>query len=198
MIWSGWSDQADEGIFVNQNDPPLKLKESNMSDAWKKGEPNGGVTENCALMETNYGFADVPCSRQQCGICDVPTSQLFHMRGMCQGSNFDFEYSWTREYPDKQAKKYTFVGVRNEGLLLWDDNKKYWKLENIKDKQIFAILNETENAYPIGTHIWYVFNDTCKNEGVEVAPNVYKTEMSFSVCNEDMFNCRDGTWYLVQ
>ena len=173
----------------------MKLKESNMSDVWHNGQPNGGKGENCVAI-TDLGFYDYPCDRQYCGICDMPMAPLFHMRGLCEKSNFDFEYSWTGEYPDEQAKKYSFVGVRNEGLLFWDDNEKYWKLENIKDKQIFAILNETENTYPVGTHTWYVFNDNCKNEGVEVAPNVYKTEMSFSVCNEDMFNCRDGTWYV--
>jgi hypothetical protein len=49
-IWSGWTDQLDEGIFANENIPAMKLKESNMSDTWYKGEPNGGRGENCAIM----------------------------------------------------------------------------------------------------------------------------------------------------
>ena len=174
----------------------MKLKELNMSVAWKKGEPNGGISENCALMEKDHGFVDVSCDRQVCGICDLPMSPLFQMKGLCQKSNFDFKYSWTGEYSDDQDKKYTFVGVRNEGFLFWDESKKYWKLENIQDKTIFAILNETENYYPFGTHFWYVSNDNCKNEGLEVSPNTYKIKMSFNACKEDMFNCHDGTWYV--
>ena len=173
----------------------MKLEESNMSDAWDKGQPNGGKDQNC-VSSTGLGFYDDLCERPYCGLCDWPMSTIFHMRGLCQKSNFDFEYSWTGECSDEQAKKYTFVGVRNEGFLFWDDSKKYWKLENINDKTIFAILNETEKSYPFGTHFWYVYNDNCKNEGVEVAPNTYKTEISFNACKEDMFNCRDGTWYV--
>ena len=173
----------------------MKLKDSNMSDAWKKGQPNGGVGESCVLME-NSTFNDVNCDYMVCGICDSPISQVFHMKGLCQKSKFDLEYSWTGEYSDDQAKKYTFVGVRNEGFLYWDDIQKYWKLKNINDKTIFAILNETENSYPFGTNLWYVYHDNCKNEGVEVAPNTYKTKISFSACKEDMFNCHDGTWYV--
>ena len=205
MIWSGWSKQAAEEMFVNKNIPAIKLKESNMSDFWKKNEPNGGKGENCVLLETDNGFADVACDRKHCGICDLPISTVFHMKGLCQTSKFDFEYSWTGEYSDEQANRYAFVGVRNEGFLFWDDSQKYWKLENIKDKTIFAILNKTENSlvteaaqysYPFGTNFWYIFNDNCKNQGVEVAPNTYKTKMSFNACKEDMFNCHDGTWYV--
>ena len=193
VIWSGWSDEADEGMFVNINNPTMKLNESNMSDTWQKGQPNGGRGQNCVLS-TSLGFYDVSCEQQRCGICDLPMSPLFHIKGLCQKSSFDIEYSWTGEYSDEQAKKYTFVGARNEAFLFWDDSKKYWKLENTKDKKIFAILNETENSYPFGTHFWYVSNDNCKNDGV--AHNTYKTEMSFIACKEEMFNCRDGTWYV--
>ena len=194
-IWSGLSDHADEGIFVNENVPSMQLEKGNMSLNWKKGEPNGGIRENCALMEKNHGLVDVPCDRKVCGICDLP-SPLFHMKGLCQKSTFDIEYSWTGEYTNKKTKKYTFVGVGNGGFLFWDDSQKHWKLENIEDKKIFAILNETESSYPFGTHFWYIFNDNCKNLGVAVAPNTYRTELSFNVCKEDMFNCHDGTWYV--
>ena len=174
----------------------MKLKESNMSDTWYKGEPNGGRGENCAIMVKDATY-DNPCESQHCGICDSPISPVFHMRGLCQKSNFDTEYSWTGEYSDEQAKKYTFVGVKSEGFLSWDESQKYWKLENIKDKTIFAVLNKTENSYPFGHHFWYVFNDDCQNGGVEVAPNTYKTELSFGACKDDTFNCHDGTWYVT-
>ena len=74
--------------------------------------------------------------------------------------------------------------------------KNNWKIEHIKDKKMFAILNETENSYPLGTHFWYIYNDNCKNEGVEVAPNTYKTELSFNACKKELFNCRNGDWYV--
>ena len=193
-IWSGWTDQLDEGIFVNKNIPAMKLKESNMSNTWYKGEPNGGRGENCVIMD-KYVSYDVSCESQYCGICDSPISTLFHIRGLCQKSNFDIEYSWTGEYSDEQDKKYTFVGVKGEGFLSWDESQKHWKLENMKDKTIFAILNKTDSTYPFGHNFWYIFNDNCKKGGVEVAPNTYITELSFSACKEEiMFNCLDGTW----
>ena len=176
----------------------MKLNESNMSDAWHNGQPNGGNGENCAVMFKDVGFYDISCERHFCGICDLQMSPLFHIRGLCQKSNFAFEYSWSGKYADEQAKMYTFVGVRNDrgnSFLFWDDSQKHWKLENV-NKATYAILNETEDYYPFGTHFWYVFNDNCKNDGIEVAPNTYKTKMSFHACKEDMFNCLDGTWYV--
>ena len=115
----------------------MKLEESNMSDAWHNGQPNGGKGENC-VTATDTGFVDDSCDSPHCGICELPTSPLFHMRGLCQKSNFDFQYSWAGGYSDQQAKKYTFVGVRNEGFLFWDDSQKYWKLQNINDIKILG------------------------------------------------------------
>ena len=75
-------------MFANENIPAMKLKESNMSDTWYKGEPNGGRGENCAIMVKDATY-DNPCESQHCGICDSPISPVFHMRGLCQKSNFD-------------------------------------------------------------------------------------------------------------
>ena len=169
----------------------MKLEESNMSDAWHNGQPNGGKGENC-VTATDTGFVDDSCDSPHCGICELPTSPLFHMRGLCQNSHFGSEYSWTGKYSDEKA---IFVGVRNEAILFWDESKKYWKLEHIEDKTTYAIMNETKKSYLFGKHLWYIFNDNCQNEGAEEGSNAYKTEMSFNACKEDMFNCHDGTWY---
>ena len=84
-----------------------------MSDAWNKGQPNGGKGENCVVI-TDLGFYDYSCDRQHCGICDMPMAPLFQMRGLCQKSNFehlqsDFTKSaknWQQLYKNSFSKKY--------------------------------------------------------------------------------------------
>ena len=51
----------------------MKLEESNMSDAWHNGQPNGGKGENC-VTATDTGFVDDSCDSPHCGICELPTS----------------------------------------------------------------------------------------------------------------------------
>ncbi len=54
---------------------------------------------------------------------------------------------------------------------------------------MIAYLNETGIEYPFGTYNWYVYNDTC-SKGFDAMIR----KISFSICNEDEFNCADGTW----
>ena len=64
-----------------------------------------------------------------------------------------------------------------------------------QNSSIYAINNETHDAYPFGTKKWYFFNDNdCINQDNKMTENVYASNISFSFCEENMFNCLDGTW----
>ena len=190
-MWTGWWDQADEGVFVSIDDPEKKLNESDLSNIWYPSEPNGGTKENCVYIYEK--FVDVPCEARKCGICDIAAAPVLSIRGRCQDSKFDSQYSWTGEL--SVGGKYNFVGFSNS-FLFWDDKNNWWKLQNNNDDSVYAISNETGSLYPLGTHFWYFFNDSCTNEVDMVAPFIYKSKISFTSCKEDKFNCLDGTWYV--
>ncbi|KAF2344156.1 C-type lectin fold, partial [Trinorchestia longiramus] len=52
--------------------------------AWKDGEPNGLMYENCAQIEPG-GVVDIDCvTRVQCAVCEFKTRQVFSLRGTCE------------------------------------------------------------------------------------------------------------------
>ena len=79
----------------------------------------------------------------------------------------------------------------SKSSLSWDSKNLNWRLKDVSNPLLYAINNSTKNSYPFGTQKWYVFNDVGCGNGAE---NVYEVEVSFTSCNEDMFNCHDGTW----
>ena len=163
------------------------------STLWEKSEPNGKRRENCvALFNYDGLFRDFPCDAKVNAICDMTTVPVFTIRGLCQESKFDLQYSLIGQLSTGKTPKYKFVG--SDSLLYWDDIKEYWKLENINDNSSYAINNQTGNIYPIGRHPWYFFNDSCINENEKSGISVYLAEIAITMCKEDMYNCRDGTW----
>ena len=172
-----------------------------MYHAWAEGEPNGGKQEDCIaiILHLNGGIVDLSCKKREgfCGVCDVPTPPVFRIRGLCKKSKFDTQFSMTAMGLTEglTEKIPSFVGIHNSFISL-DDTQTYWKLENIKDKTAYATINVTDyNLLGIfGRQIWHFFNDTCTESSVMVGPMLYKREISLNSCDENMFNCGDGTW----
>ena len=160
---------------------------------WHKSQPNGDRKENCAAMRKEFNdFYDIPCDFKKCGACEIDSSPVYIIRGLCKDSKFDQHYGWTGEF--SVGDKYKFQGF-SKSYLYWDEGNSYWKLEDNKDPSIYAICNTTKGTYPFGTNKWHFFNDTpCITEENKVLDNVYVQDISFSSCTKSMFNCNDGTW----
>ncbi|XP_065146744.1 CD209 antigen-like protein C [Paramisgurnus dabryanus] len=62
-IWIGLSDSDEEGRWKWVDGSTLT------TSFWRSGEPNGGKTENCALIRSS-GWADFPCSNAYNYICE--------------------------------------------------------------------------------------------------------------------------------
>ena len=119
---------------------------------------------------------------------NVPSCLSFQT-GLCPQSKFDVHFGWTGQILDNVERKFMFRGF-SKSILTWESQDNAWKLATYSDNNVIAILNETGIRYPFGTQNWFVFNDTCT-----IGANVKKTRLlSFSTCNENSFNCADGTW----
>ena len=199
-MWTGWIKTSSLGLFKHVNAPFNKVNESVLSiyHTWHAGEPNGGKKEDCVLMYINGEIFDVPCKNMgACGICHVSTLPVFKIRGLCEETKFDTQFSvMALGLTEGQSQKIPFfVGFHNS-LISLDDTQTYWMLENTKDRSAYATVNVTKsNSIGMyGTQIWHFFNDTCTESGEMLSPMLYKKEISFNLCNDEMFNCRDGTW----
>ena len=72
----------------------------------------------------------------------------------------------------------------------------FFKIDYVlSDLSIYAISNETKGPYPFGEQTWYFFEDAVDACG---ADKIYKAQLSFSSCDENAFNCHDGTWYAIK
>ena len=160
---------------------------SMIPNLWKKSEPNGDRIENCVAIDYS-DFIDLDCEYQGCGACEIDKTLIFVMRGICKSSKFDVHYGLIEElsYHDK----YAFRGFA-DSFLYWDHIGFYWKLEKNSDSSIYAISNSTVGPYPIGTSKWYFFNDVGCGDGLQ---DTYEAKISFTSCEDDKFNCHDGTW----
>lgn len=200
-FWSGFTDEAQEGVFVSMNDANGTF--SNSSDLWRKYQPNGDVSENCVAHFVNDGLHDLICDygKGHCTICNVKQQPIFLMRGLCSDTRHDFQFSWTGEVTTGQFwdqanqltrkwSKYTFSGFVNS-FLYYDHNSTEWTLNLNNRPSVYAT---TKANYPFGTHEWYFVNDRCKDEVNYIGNETYKVNISFVMCHEeDTFNCADGS-----
>ena len=96
-------------------------------------------------------------------------------------------------------KFYTYFQGFSKSHLYWNDTTNYWVLKDNKNSSIYAIQNETHDDYPFGVKKWYVFNDIdCINQENKMSENVYATKISLNNFNENLFNCLDGTRYVLE
>ena len=129
QIWAGWSDESEEGKFVSVIDSQKELANQSKSILWEKSEPNGIRKENCvALFNYDGLFRDAPCNAKYASaICYSTTTPVFTIRGLCQESVFDLQYSFYGKLSTGKNPRYHLVG-NSESFLYWDDIQEYWKI----------------------------------------------------------------------
>jgi hypothetical protein len=198
-LWGGWWDQLIEGIYENVNDRSDILTKDKFQ-IWGVGQPNGDTKENCVVLwkEIGWRWSDLNCGLKACGVCNIDNiPPTFYLRGLCPGSMFDGLYGWTGEILDDGEEKFTFRGFTSS-FLFWDSSKEYWKLTLYSDSNVYTFCNSTGDSYPFGTQTWYIVNDTCQtiNKEDAVDEGIFRSTLSFSSCDENKFNCKDGTWYV--
>ena len=124
------------------------------------------------------GWHDAACGEKFCAMCNMKSTPVFEMKGLCIGTSFDQHYSWTGQL-EKETEYYYFQGFSNS-IVQWNDNQKEWRLTLYQNKAIYGICNETRGLYPFGTFDWHFFNDTCQDENPTHSNQSYKHAISFS------------------
>ena len=130
------------------------------------------------VLNSLGNWFDVACALKTCTICNMKSTPVFEMRGLCIGTLFDHHFSWTGER-DKETKRYHFQGFANS-IIQWNDDQKEWRLTLYQNKTIYATCNETDGLYPSGTFDWNFFNDTCQVGNQIHTSQPFKRAISFS------------------
>ena len=130
------------------------------------------------VLNSLGNWYDVPCGLKWCAICNMPSTPVFEMRGLCIGTSFDKHFSWTGKW-DKETEHYYFQGYSNS-IIQWNEDQKEWRLTLNQNKTIYGICNETDGHYPFGTFVWHFFKDTCLSGNLIFGSQSYKHEITFS------------------
>ena len=156
----------------------------------------------------------MPCSRKFPALCEVPEKEVFILRGkywrntfqifwfrsliflfcllnyigLCPTTSFDTHYGWPWFLKDNST---SFLGFK-KSVLKWNGLAKEWKISLYDNPYTYATLNGSFGSV-FGTSKWHIFNDSCD----EIDQNVFTSQLSFSRCLADEFNCEDGSWYAI-
>ena len=82
-IWTPFSDQQSEGVFLNMNNNAAEVE----LQVWDKDEPNGDRDENFVVINVDrVALNDVAGNKLSCSSCVVSSSLLLKLDGLCKGS----------------------------------------------------------------------------------------------------------------
>ena len=81
-IWTPFSDEEEEGVFVNLEDGT----EAQFLP-WMDGQPNGGSLQHSVAIKTSGGntpYMDVSPGAAYCSWCTLGSDLILSLRGVCE------------------------------------------------------------------------------------------------------------------
>jgi len=192
MYWIGYTDQYEEGVWMN----PYSKEPIAFEGNWEPGNPNGGAAENCARTYIDRKWQDKDCSERNCALCYFPDGMNLTMRGLCQS-----ETNLMEGFFDTVYFVYDFLNGKPEwrGLgkshIYFMPKKLQWKIESFYDDSKYATFAADDTRsytfYPTGRTTWKINSGICRlSDGEE-------RRLSLTNCvledGRTDFTCRDGT-----
>ena len=145
----------DDGKLVDLNGNDVSFAR------WYVGEPNGKTYEKCIAVVSSPNYTDINCLEQNCFACQMPTKNIFSLRGNIP-TNMERHY-----YVSFTGKKIEIRGLKGTQCS-WSNNT--WNFgSGLKQDN-----NSGYNIPPVGLHHW--------NDG---------KKLKFTQCNENEFTCRN-------
>ena len=183
-MWVALDDRDREGEWVDAYDG----KVVNFSLPWAPGEPNGGDSENCAVLSPTIRMLfDYPCKSPNWAhacMCEGTPAPYLRLRGLCSNSIIqDTLYQPINNLTD--FTRLALVGFRTS--IRFDSQRLTWMLTDA-ESSVTGISRAAQKSFTLGRHNWTIKGDTgCSREGKE-----YTTELKMSGCEEGNFTCNDG------
>ncbi|XP_042220632.1 uncharacterized protein LOC121865361 [Homarus americanus] len=183
LMWLGITDQHSEGNwhYLRSNTDVSYVN-------WAPGQPNGGTSENCAVMkgETFEGqWTDQSCRKsfKVCTMCSIRIPVFLRFRGICDSTLYDDRFVLAGTLNEKPY----FRGYYRSHIYYTADSR--WRLENILINDTFARMEDDGSLdFPIGRHHWKFSHGFCREE--KRVPQ----SLTLTQCAKDTeFTCDDGT-----
>ena len=160
----------------------------NFSLPWAIGQPDGGKSKNCALLDTESGaLYSTPCEDRnwhQACMCERNPAPRLRLRGLCSKSAVgDTLFQPINNITD--FTRLTLVGLRTS--IKFDNEEQTWIVTDA-ESNVTAFSIAPFESFTLGKHNWTLRGDTgCRRDGAE-----YTTELKMSGCQEGNFTCSNG------
>ena len=182
-IWLAIDDRDAEGAWVDY----YNGESVNFSLPWAPGEPDGGTSENCAVLLSSVGkIKDYPCDKPFAHACLCQRNPLpqLRLRGLCSNSHIkDTLFQPVNNMSD--FEKLTLLGLRTS--VNFDHVEESWVLTD-KESNVTGRTYAPYKSLTLGRHNWTIGGDKgCKREGGE-----FTLELKMSGCRDGDFTCDDG------
>ena len=182
-FWSPFRYQG-EGTFIDHyTGSPMD------HDMWVKGQPNGGLEQQCTEWDRNNPkgmLYDLACNvgiKRKC-LCQFDESPILRIRGLCQESKIDTHLTLKSD-----GEGIAFMGLTGTVIkFLRSSSISEWTI-NVTLEKTIATTSATETSFILGVHSWVVKGDSPEcNMG-----NPYTSQLKLSGCKTDgEFTCDDG------
>lgn len=170
----GTNDIATEGVWLKLYDQTKYV-----TTAWKDGEPNGLIYENCAQIEMG-GIADIDCNtRVQCAVCEFRGNNVFALKGTCEVEMRNINFLVYQ----------TSIGnivFRGYGKYVIEKTGEDWEWKNGVDNSTIATMARHYPDYPMGRRLWKIHRPVCGQEEGE-------RMLLLTHCQADEYTCDDAT-----
>jgi hypothetical protein len=174
------SDEEVEGKYVNlQNDT------GNTTMAWKKGQPNGGGTQNSVRIDmATRLLEDIESQSSDCFACVLQRSFAAELRGGCKDSKLERLFYLSN--PEGG-------GIRYRGW--WGSSLRYdpaagaWTARHHSDTGFQATAAAPRGSLLLGPSRWTFTGDSTRCS----ANGSYSAWLALTGCRGTEFACREGS-----
>ncbi|XP_069937796.1 uncharacterized protein, partial [Cherax quadricarinatus] len=174
-FWGSVTDSETEGTWVTHYDNSIAP-----FIAWKDGEPNGNIYENCVYIEP-LGVADTECIiYSSCAVCKFQDLQIFSFLGTCELEKRNIYFiAYQEDLGDLYFKGYGEYHIRKVD--------KDWLWINVVTNKTLARLNPNAPfGMPMGRRVWHLETTVCdQTEGSRT--------FVLTPCNTNSYTCDDAT-----
>ena len=187
--WLAGYDSYDERGWIDDN-----TKQPMTHFQWESAQPNA-IEQRCIAtsLGKDYRLAswyDTECLDTSCFACESERRLTFSFRGLCGKSRFRDYYTPNNNDDEIQKGLLGYTGFHNVGIR-YNSTSFEWNLfmyDYEPYTYTWATSKASQETGALGLHKWLFFNESssCTDEFT------FSTELSFTSCNDEQFNCNDG------
>ena len=156
----------------------------NYTHPWAGTGPDGGTRQNCVYLRGGNTWGDTNCgSFNRACMCKHDHNSHLELKGICPGTSINRYYRLISDFTDSREIK--LQGLEGTSIT-YDNEEDIWMLD-LRDSDLFGIINASHASFTLGKHNWTIQGDKGCKRGES-----YVTEMKMSGCQKGNFTCNDG------